>query len=79
MVKDHSDSNRGNSFRLAARILLYSTDRIAHTKAFVTPVVEQQRECNNIINRAGFRTGQARKLPRGVHNQGTSTYVLSPF
>ena len=25
MVKDHSDSEKGNSFRLAARVLLYAT------------------------------------------------------
>ena len=32
----------GFSFRLAARVLLYaqSTDRIAYTTAFVTPVAE---------------------------------------
>ena len=50
MVKDHSDSCRhmGYSFRLTARVLLYAhpTDRITHTTAFVTPVVEhwQDRE-----------------------------------
>ena len=51
MVKDHSDSEKGNplpphigySYRLTARVLLYAhhpTDRITHTTAFVTPVVE---------------------------------------
>ena len=50
MVKDHSDSERDNLFlhmgyyfRLAARFVFYihhPTDRIAHTTAFVTPVVE---------------------------------------
>ena len=30
----------GYSLRLTARVLLYATDRIAHTTAFVTPVVE---------------------------------------
>ena len=50
MVKDHSDGERGNllgySFRLAARVLLYApTHRwIAHTAAFVTPVVEHWLE-----------------------------------
>ena len=38
----------GYSFRLAARVLLYyihhPTDRIAHTTAFVTPVVEHWLE-----------------------------------
>ena len=47
MVKDHSDSEIGYSFRLAARFLFYMhhpTDRIAHTTAFVTPVVEHWLE-----------------------------------
>ena len=45
MVKNHSDSERGNmgySFRLAASVFFYMhnpTDRITHTTAFVTPVV----------------------------------------
>ena len=44
MVKDHSDSEKGNP--LPPHRLLFpinskgSTDRIAHTAAFVTPVVE---------------------------------------
>ena len=49
MVKDHSDSVRetccchmGYSFRLAARV--HPTDRMAHTTAFVTPVVEHWQE-----------------------------------
>ena len=49
MVKDHSDSERGNpcrhkgySFRLAARVLLYA---LSHRHdAFVTPVVEHWLE-----------------------------------
>ena len=48
MVKDHTDSDRcrhiGYSFRLAARALLYATDKITHTTAFVTPVVEHWLE-----------------------------------
>ena len=51
MVKDHSDSEKetccrhiGYSFRLAARVLVYEPDRIAHTTAFVTPVVEHWLE-----------------------------------
>ena len=34
----------GYSFRLAARVLLYapSIDRIVHTMAFVTPVMERE-------------------------------------
>ena len=44
MVKDHSDSHIGYSFRLAARVLLYASDRITHTTGFVTPVVEHWLE-----------------------------------
>ena len=52
MVKDHSDSEReetrcrhmGHSFQLAARVLLYATDRTTHTTAFVMPVVEHWLE-----------------------------------
>ena len=47
MVKDHSDSERGNL--LPPHGLLFSsmhhpTDRIAHTTAYVTPVVEHWLE-----------------------------------
>ena len=34
----------GYSYRLAARVLLYAPDMIAHTTAFVTPVVEHWLE-----------------------------------
>ena len=53
MVKDHSDSERGNplpSHRLLFPIsrkvfyMHYPTDRIIHTTAFVTPVVERWLE-----------------------------------
>ena len=48
MVKDHSDSERGNPppphelLQLTSRVLYmhHPTDRIAHTTAFGTPVVE---------------------------------------
>ena len=49
MVKDHSYSEEfcchhiGYSFRLNARLLLYA-DRITHTTAFVTQVVEHWLE-----------------------------------
>ena len=46
MVKDHSDSERGNPlpphgllFPINSKVSLICTDRIAHTTAFVTPVV----------------------------------------
>ena len=54
MVKDHSDSERGNPLpphgllfpisRKGYFILHHITDRIAHTTAFVTPVVEHWLE-----------------------------------
>ena len=50
MVKDHSDSEKGNPlpphrllFTINSKVFFYMhhpTDRIAHTTAFVTPVVE---------------------------------------
>ena len=50
MVKDHSDSERGNPL-MPHRLLFpwvfyihHPTDRIAHTTAFVTPVVEHWLE-----------------------------------
>ena len=51
VIKDHSDSEGGSPllplhgyfFQLAPRALLY-TDRIVHTMAFVTPVVEHWLE-----------------------------------
>ena len=46
MVKDHSDSERGNLLP-PHELLFYMhhpTDRITHTTAFVTPVVEHWLE-----------------------------------
>ena len=54
MVKDHSDSERGNTlpphgllFPINSKVFFnmhHPTDRIAHTTAFVTPVVEHWLE-----------------------------------
>ena len=54
MVKDHSDSDRGNTllphrllFPISSKgsfLMHHPTDRIAHTTAFVTPVVEHWLE-----------------------------------
>ena len=51
MVKDHSDSVGGNplppngySFRLGLFYMHHPTDMIAHTTAFVTPVVKHWLE-----------------------------------
>ena len=69
MVKDHSDSERGTrcrhmgySFRLAARVLLY-----AHTKAFVTPVVEHwlERELSQWVHSMKDRSDDP------SHHEGT--------
>ena len=56
MVKDHSDSERGNPLPPHGLLFLISsngsficiipTDRITHTKAFVTPVVDHWLETN---------------------------------
>ena len=43
MVKDHSDSEKGNP-QLGFFYMHHPTDRIAHTTAFVTPVVEHWLE-----------------------------------
>ena len=47
MVKDHSDSERGNPllshgllFPITSKGYFIPTDRIAHTMAFVTPFME---------------------------------------
>ena len=49
MVKDHSDSERGNPllphwllFTIISKVILY--DKVIHTTAFVTPVVEHWLE-----------------------------------
>ena len=51
MVKDHSDSEKGNLLPphwllllINSKGLLYATDMITHTTAFVTPVVEHWLE-----------------------------------
>ena len=47
MVKDHSDSEKGNPLpphRLLLSIMHHPTDRIAHTTAFATPVVKHWLE-----------------------------------
>ena len=55
MVNDHSDSERGNS-----KVFFYMhhpTDRITHTTAFVTPVVEHWLE---------------REIAQWVHHEGST-------
>ena len=58
MVKDHSDSERGNPlpphellFPISSKgyfYMHYPTDRIAHTTVFVTPVVDHWLERDKI-------------------------------
>ena len=44
MVKDHGDSQRGNSLSLVIFYMHHPIDRITHTSAFVIPVVEHWLE-----------------------------------
>ena len=50
MVKDHSDSEKGNPYATLSDLqqgffyMHHPTDRIAHTTAFVTPVLEHWLE-----------------------------------
>ena len=44
MVKDHSDSEKGNPISSKGYFICTIPDRIAHTTAFVTPVVEHWLE-----------------------------------
>ena len=50
MVKDHSDSEKGNPMQPQGFFYMHHpTDRITHTTVFVTPVVEHwlERELQN--------------------------------
>ena len=55
MVKDHSDSKRGNCSK--GSFICIIPDRIIHTTAFVTPVMEDWKDasrkifllCNTVI------------------------------
>ena len=51
------------SFRYAARDLLYASDRIIHTTAFVTPVVEYWLE---------------QEIPQCVHHDGSIRQPIAP-
>ena len=61
MVKDHSDSERGNLlpphrllFPISSKVFLYASShrQITHTTTFVTPVVEHwlERDYNETFN-----------------------------
>ena len=51
-----------------------------HNKQIYEPLLGFGQKINSdIAVRAGVRTGKAGQLPRGLHNQGAFTYVLSPF
>ena len=77
MVKDHSDSEKGNP-RPPHRLLLsinskgsfiHPTDRITHTKAFVTPVVEHwlKREIAHWVHPMKDRTMSERSTSELRH------------
>ena len=53
----------GYSFRLAARVLLHVQDKIAHTTAVVTPVVEHWLE---------------REIAQWVHHEGSIRRPIAP-
>ena len=72
MVKDHSDSLRvtrcrhiGYSFQSAARVFFmhHHTDRITHTTAFVTPIVEHWLE---------------QEIAQWVHHEGSIRRPIAP-
>ena len=81
----------GNAFRLTARVLLYApspTDRIAHTTAFVTPVVEHWLErswlqVHDTVSKAvgGSRltgaSGWSMIYPRSIHVSEPLGFFLS--
>ena len=65
MVKDHSDSEKGNPlppYRQCFFYMHHPTDRIAHT-AFVTPVVEHWLE---------------REIAQWVHHEGSIRRPIAP-
>ena len=61
MVKDHSDSERGKQQGLF--YMHHPTDRITHTTAFVTPVVEHWLE---------------REIAQWVHHEGSIRRPIAP-
>ena len=83
MVKDHSDNERGNP--LPPHGLLFPinsmffymhhpTDRIAHTTAFVTPVMDHwlEREIAQWVH--GIKPAK----PRTMHGRSTTELRLAP-
>ena len=61
IVKDHSDSERGNP--LLPHGLLFPTNQIIHTTAFVTPVVEHWLE---------------QEIAQWVHHEGSIRQPIAP-
>ena len=64
MRKETRCRHIGYSFRLAAMVLHHPTDRIAHTTAFVTPVVEHwlEREIAQWVHPMNDRSHHERTL-----------------
>ena len=63
MVKDHSDSETGNPINSGFFYMHHPIDRIAHTTAFVTPVVEHWLE---------------REIAQWVHHEGSIRRPIAP-
>ena len=73
MVKNHSDSERGNPLLPHGLLFLYAptlcfcmhhpTERLTHTMAFVTPVVEHWLE---------------REIAQWVHHEGSIQQSITP-
>ena len=75
MVKDHSDSERGNPLP-PHRLLFLINSTIPHTTAFVTPVVEHwlEREIAQWVLIRVMRTRQTRLL---VYKQVVASWTLT--
>ena len=73
----------GYSFRLAARIISYASDRRTHTTAFVTPVVEHwlEREIAQWVHHEGsirersYHGATSRSSMEGLMNGHTHTHT----
>ena len=85
MVKDHSDSERGNyisySFRLAARVLLYAhpTDRIAHTTALLHQSMNTETRSSSRIDPMTHRTMSERSYHWATSRSHNSETLISVF
>ena len=76
MVKDHSDSEKGNPL---PPYMHHPTDRIAHTTTFVTPVVEHwlKREIAQWVHHEGALPGM-RNSSMGPPHEGSIRRPIAP-